>query len=108
MKWISPNGLPVRGLKPMVAGAHQRDQHASTRSGMALDRASQTASMIACAAAMVQPVTAAGSIEFTTLPGGATTCNARRAPSLKRISEPIDMNNAKYADEAVFGSVLLT
>src|SRR5262245_61856048 len=108
MKWMSPNGRPVRGLKPIVAGAHQRAQHASTLSGVACASASQTASMIACADAIVQPVQAAGSTGFTTEPAGASTCRARNAPSLKRTSDPSDMNNARNADDAVFGSVLLT
>src|SRR5690606_14652111 len=108
MKWMSPNGRPVRGLNPMVAGAHQRAQHASTLSGTAWASASHTDSIIACEAAMVQPVTGAGSEAFTTVPGGAMTSSARSAPSLKRTSEPMDVNSARNDDETVFAMVLFT
>src|SRR5919202_194941 len=99
---MSPNGRPVRGLKPIVAGAHQRAQAASTRSGTACASATQTVSMIACAAEMVLHVTGPGSIALTIVPSGATTVSARRAPSLTRIPDPIDVNRARKAADAVF------
>ena len=91
-----------------MAGAHQRDQPASTFSGTACASATQHASMMAWAAAIVQPVTGAGSRALTIVPSGAMTCSARNAPSLKRISEPIDMNSARNEADAVLGNVLLT
>jgi hypothetical protein len=108
MKWMSPNGCPVRGFRPIVAGAHQRAQAASTRSGAACASASQTASMIACEAEIVLPVTGAGSSGFTIDPSGAITSSARSAPSLMRTPAPIEVNRARYDDEAVLAIVELT
>ena len=80
---------------PIVAGAHQRPQAASTRSGTACASASQQASMMACAALIVQPVTGAGSSALTIVPSGATISSARSTPSLMRMPEPIDVNSAR-------------
>src|SRR3990172_12996571 len=98
---MSPNIRPVRGLKPIDAGPHQRDQQASTFSGTDCESASQTASMMACADAMVHPVTGAGSVALTMDPAGAMTCSARKAPSLNRTSEPMEVNKARKQEEAV-------
>src|SRR5690606_31978423 len=101
MKWLAPNGRPVRRLNSIVAGRQQRARHAAALSGTAWASASHTDSIIACEAAMVQPVTGAGSEAFTTVPGGAMTSSARSAPSLKRTPEPMDVNSARNDDETV-------